>query len=78
MLQLCHGGIIDKIRYTVRYKGKLWEVDEFQGSLKGLKLAEIELETEKEEFEIPDFIGKEVSDDPCYYNSNLSKMRIVD
>ncbi len=69
---------MDKIRYTVRYKGKLWEVDEFQGSLKGLKLAEIELETEKEEFEIPDFIGKEVSDDPCYYNSNLSKMRIVD
>jgi len=53
-------------------RGKnLWEVDEFEGENKGLIVAEIELESEDESFEIPAWIGNEVTHDPRYYNSSL-------
>lgn len=60
--------VIEKTRYAL---GR-WEVDEFHGSLSGLVIAEIELDDEKEQFLIPDFIGKEVTGNPDYYNSTLS------
>jgi len=63
---------IEKTRYKVMFGGKLWEVDEFSGENSGLLMAEIELKDENEEFLIPDWIQNEVSDDPRYYNSNLS------
>lgn len=65
-------GIIEKTRYTVQYRGKMWEIDEFAGDNEGLLLAEIELINEVEVVELPEWIGKEVSDDSRYYNSNLS------
>ena len=64
---------VDKVRYCITYKGKLWEVDVFNGDNKGLIMAEIELDEENEEFEHPDWLLNEVSDDARYYNSNLSK-----
>jgi len=64
---------VDKIRYTIKFGNKLWEVDEFLGDNKGLIMAEIELENEKEEFDKPHWIAGEVSDDDRYFNSNLSK-----
>ncbi|HEY4936982.1 MAG TPA: CYTH domain-containing protein [Puia sp.] len=63
---------INKIRYKVPYKGKLWEVDEFLGSNLGLIVAEIELTNEFESFDLPDWVYKEVTGDQKYYNSNLS------
>lgn len=63
---------ISKIRYKITYKGKVWEIDEFLGNNSGLILAEIELNSETENFELPDCIEKEVTDDRMYYNSNLS------
>lgn len=65
-------GIIEKTRYSIPYKGKLWEVDNFTGDNEGLLIAEIELDSEDETVELPAWIGKEVSDDSRYYNSNLS------
>jgi adenylate cyclase len=65
--------IIDKVRHRVRCGGHLWEVDVFAGENAGLVLAEIELESENEAFEVPDWAGVEVSDDPRYYNSNLAR-----
>lgn len=62
---------IEKTRYIVEFGGKIWEVDEFEGDNKGLILAEIELETEDEIFENPEWILKEVSLDYRYHNSNL-------
>jgi CYTH domain-containing protein len=73
VIQKFAGDTIDKIRFTLNYKGKKWEVDEFLGDNEGLLLAEIELDTENESFEKPEWIDKEVSDDNRYYNSNLSK-----
>ncbi|NCC70780.1 CYTH domain-containing protein [bacterium] len=64
---------IIKNRYKINYKGHLWEVDEFKGDNNGLILAEIELKSEDEYFEIPDWIGKEVSGEKYYYNAYLSK-----
>lgn len=62
---------IDKFRYEINVNGKLWEVDEFQGKLNGLVLAELELKSEDEAFELPDWVGADVSLDPTYFNSNL-------
>jgi len=63
--------VIEKFRYEISFKNHLWEVDVFTGKLEGLYLAEIELSSEEEHFELPDWVGEEVSTDPNYYNSNL-------
>ena len=71
MLSLCSGRILDKTRYIVPYKGHTWEVDEYNGDLRGLIVTEVELQSEEEEVELPPFAGKEVTGDPRYYNSQL-------
>lgn len=63
--------IIEKNRYKVDFKGFTWEIDEFLGENQGLIVAEIELESEDQEFDIPEWIGKEVTGDPKYFNSSL-------
>lgn len=73
LLTLCEPPVIEKRRYIVDYAGKKWEVDEFMGYLSPLVVAEIELNSEDEQYEIPPFIDKNVTGDPRYYNSNLSK-----
>jgi len=73
LLELCEPGMIDKSRYLVDVEGHIYEVDEFYGENEGLLLAEIELESEEEEFKRPDWLGEEVTGDQKYYNSLLSK-----
>ena len=73
MIDLFGTNIIEKTRYYINYKNKLWEVDEFEGLNKGLLIAEIELGSEDETIEIPDWLEKEVSHEMKYYNSNLHK-----
>jgi CYTH domain-containing protein len=63
---------LSKIRYEVVFAGKCWEVDVFLGENQGLIVAELELESETETFELPDWIDQEVTDDPRYYNANLT------
>ena len=72
LLKICDGPLIQKTRYVVNYKGNIWEVDEFSGENEGLIIAEIELQDEAQLFERPSWVGKEVSDDPRYFNSNLA------
>lgn len=62
---------ISKNRFEVKVGDHLWEVDEFMGKLEGLILAEIELKTEDENFELPFWVTEEVSLNPEYYNSRL-------
>lgn len=71
LLELCEPGIIDKRRYLVEYEGHTFEVDEFYGSNEGLVMAEVELASEDEMFDKPDFIGVEVTGDRRFYNSHL-------
>lgn len=69
--QLCEKPLIEKSRYKISHKDHIWEVDEFLGLNRGLIVAEIELQSEDEPFEKPGWIGKEVTADPRYFNSNL-------
>lgn len=64
--------VIQKTRYVIPFDNYEWEVDIFKGDNEGLHIAEIELDSEDQPFHKPDFILEEVSDDPKYYNSNLS------
>ena len=68
---LCLQPVIDKTRYLVPVGQHTWEVDEFHGVNEGLIVAEIELASEDEAFEKPDWLGEEVSGDPRYFNANL-------
>ncbi len=70
---LCGGSLIEKTRYKVPFGKHVWEVDAFHGANAGLVLAEIELELEAENFERPEWLGEEVSDDPRYYGGRLAK-----
>lgn len=73
LLSLCSGGIIDKTRYKVLFDSYIYEVDEFHGDNDGLVIAEVELNDVSDNPKFPDFIGKEVTGDKRYYNSNLLK-----
>ena len=73
LLAICEKGTIDKMRYEVKSGHHIFEVDEFFGDNAGLVIAEIELTSESESFKKPDWLGEEVTNDPRYYNSYLSK-----
>lgn len=73
LLKLCEPGVIDKTRYLVRSGQHVFEVDEFYGENEGLTVAEVELSSEDEPFVKPAFIGREVTGDVRYYNSQLMK-----
>lgn len=68
---LCDRPFISKIRYTFSCGDNVWEVDEFQEENKGLMVAEVELASEEQCFERPEWLGEEVSGDARYYNSSL-------
>ena len=68
---LCEQPLIEKYRHRIEHAGMVWEVDEFLGANAGLVVAEIELASEDQPFEKPDWIGAEVSGDARYYNANL-------
>jgi adenylate cyclase len=63
---------IEKTRYNINYAGNVWEVDIFEGDNQGLIIAEIELKHENQEFEKPEWVKNEVSDDRRYTNAYLS------
>jgi len=73
LLLLCEPGAIDKTRYEIQAGKHIFEVDEFYGDNEGLTLAEIELESEDESYEKPEWLGEEVTGDRRYYNSSLTK-----
>jgi len=73
LLALCGPGVIDKIRYEIDVEKHVFEVDEFLGNNLGLVIAEVELTDEEEDFVKPAWLGVEVSGEPKYYNSMLSK-----
>ena len=73
MLTFCEKDIVEKTRYLVQVGSHVFEVDEFYGVNEGLLVAEVELQSEDEEFEKPNWLGKEVTHDIRYYNSMLVK-----
>jgi adenylate cyclase len=69
--RLCQQPLVEKFRSKIEFAGNLWEVDEFLGVNQGLVLAEIELASEDQPFEKPEWIGADVTHDQRYFNSNL-------
>jgi len=73
ILKICLPGKVLKTRYIVPSGRHMFEVDVFHDKNEGLVIAEIELESQDEQFDIPDWLGAEVTGNPAYYNSNLAK-----
>jgi len=68
--------LIEKTRYRIERDGRVWEVDEFHGANEGLIIAEVELEDEDQAVALPDWVGREISDDPRYLNVSLARQPI--
>ena len=73
LTDLCEKPIIEKNRYKIQAGPHVWEIDEFLGENRGLVVAEVELMSEDQAFQKPEWIGGEVTGDPRYFNSNLIK-----
>ena len=72
ILPMC-GNVVEKTRFLIDYAGMQWELDVFDGANRGLVMAEIELESADQAFELPGWAGREVSGDPRYYNAYLAE-----
>ena len=70
---LRQGAALEKTRFRVPHAGRIWEIDVYAGDNQGLVLAEIELDSEADEFEPPPWLGREVTGDARYYASRLSR-----
>jgi adenylate cyclase len=73
LLRMCKDTPVEKIRYYEKRGDVIWEIDCFEGENSGLLLAEVELKTENQRVDLPDWIEKEVSNDPRYFNSYLTQ-----
>jgi adenylate cyclase len=71
LMQLRQGSVIEKVRYLIPHGELVWEVDVFEGENLGLVIAEIELRHERQQIELPAWIGTEVTGQQQYYNSSL-------
>ncbi len=67
------GSRVSKMRHPIQVGKHTFEVDVFYGDNAGLVMAEVELDDANEEFERPEWLGVEVTDDPWYLNCNLAK-----
>ncbi len=73
LLELCGDAIVEKRRHFIKHSGMIWELDVFSGSNTGLIMAEIELESERQPFVLPEWVGEDVSSDPRYRNVYLAR-----
>ena len=73
MMNVCIPGKIVKTRFLIPSGKHTFEVDVFHDKNEGLIIAEIELSSEDEHFDKPDWLGDEVTGKTEYYNANLIK-----
>ena len=73
LLALRQSGLIEKTRFIVPWREHTWEVDVFAGDNAGLVIAEIELLREDESFDLPSWLGVEITGQSQYYNGSLAR-----
>lgn len=73
LMEICGPHKLEKTRYKVQIGADSWEIDVFSGRHAGLVVAEIELESEEQNFLRPDWLGEEVTADPAYRNEELAR-----
>jgi adenylate cyclase len=69
----CEHPLIDKHRYVEAHGHHTWEIDVFHGDNEGLIVAEVELVSEDDVVDLPEWVGQEVSSDFRYCNSSLRR-----
>jgi CYTH domain-containing protein len=74
---MCDGNVLNKVRHFVIYEDATWQVDVYDDILKGIVIAEIELTPPDQVFQIPDWVGAEVTDDPRYRKVNMRAERLA-
>jgi adenylate cyclase len=70
---MCDDRVLEKVRNYVPYGGLTWEIDVYDGILKGVVIAEIELDREDRVLELPGWLGKEITGDSRYSKFNMEK-----
>lgn len=82
LLNKVDGNIISKKRYKIPYsqnnKSYIIELDVFDSPFAPLVIAEVEFDNENEAniFLVPEWFDREVTYDPEYHNSNLSRKQL--
>src|SRR5262249_36570808 len=74
---MCDGRVLDKVRHVITHAGAVWHVDVYEGILNGVVLAEVELQHADQKFDLPGWIGKEVTGDPKYRKINMETQHLV-
>ncbi len=69
--RLCQKRLVEKTRHIIFYHGLKWELDEFHGDNEGLFVAELELTSEEQDYDLPNWVGEDVSYESKYRNSRL-------
>lgn len=72
MLRHAIGNVIEKVRYRVPHEGHVWEIDVYDGSHRGLVIAEVELSSIHDEPEMPNWVGREVTGESQYSNQSMA------
>ena len=67
---------ITKTRYQLKINTKNWVVDLFDGANSSLQIAEIELNSEFEEIQVPSWCGQEITGIKSLSNASLAKTPI--
>jgi hypothetical protein len=74
LLEFCAGYLIDKVRHRVDVAGRIWEIDVFEDENAGLVIAEVELGSEGDTLVMPEWAGREITEDRRYYNAGLARL----
>jgi len=70
---MCDDRLLEKMRYYVPHAGLTWEIDVYDGILKGMVIAEVELDRDDRVLELPDWVGKEITGNLRYSKFNMEK-----
>jgi adenylate cyclase len=72
----CGAYVLSKTRHYVPFQGFVWEIDVYDGILRGVTIAEVELDSPDARVPLPGWIGREVTYDPNYRKLNMLTQRL--
>lgn len=75
LLGYCGENALTKVRHYIPAGDLTWEIDEYEGLLTGVILAEIEVSAIDQALDLPDWIGREVTAQSSYRKINMLKAR---
>ena len=75
---MCDDRVLEKTRHYVLHGGLTWEIDVYEGLLEGVVIAEVELDRADRMLELPDWVGREVTDDANYRKLKMLQDRTAE